>query len=253
VSVLRRLTDYSDPNSWGSRIRRRRTAQLRTMIENYSRHQPGPVRIIDMGGEASYWQIFGDPWLQAHGVKIDLVNLYGEKLPTNPNPDVYSMTVADCCDLSSVPDKSYAIAHSNSVLEHLNNWRQVAKFAATARRVAISYYIQTPNFWFPIEPHFGFFGFQLLPEAVRVDLIRKRALGNYPRADSLARAYDFVQDVRLLTGSHFATLFPEALIQRERLLGLVKSVTAIYTPEVCLKASAAPGGPRNTPIDLVLA
>ncbi len=74
MKMLRQLTNYDDPNSFGSRMRRRRGARLRALIEQCYAAK-GAVRLLDMGGEIRYWNIFGADYLMAHRVSITLVNL----------------------------------------------------------------------------------------------------------------------------------------------------------------------------------
>jgi hypothetical protein len=99
--------------------------------------------------------------------------------------------------------------------------------AAEIRRLAPHYYVQTPNFGFPIEPHFRMPFFHWLPETMRASmLLRWRKIG-FRRAETLERAMALVQEIHLLTGRHMAHLFPDAKIRRERVGPFVKSLIAI--------------------------
>ena len=49
--------------------------------------------------------------------------------------------------------------------------------AAEVRRLAPVYWVQTPNFWFPMEPHFLTPAWHWLPVDLRVAMLRRRALG----------------------------------------------------------------------------
>ncbi len=57
-------------------------------------------------------------------------------------------------------------------------------FADNVRRLAPRYYVQTPNYWFPFEPHFRTVGFQYLPERLRVMMLRRFALGFFQKFTS---------------------------------------------------------------------
>jgi hypothetical protein len=103
----------------------------------------------------------------------------------------------------------------------------MAAFAAHARRVGRSYYVQTPAFWFPIEPHFGMPVFHWLPESTRTAWLMRRSVGHFPKTESLDMAMRFVQSHRLLDRKQVQHLFPEAEIVSEKLLGLTKSYMAI--------------------------
>jgi hypothetical protein len=206
-------------------MRRRRSVMLRTLIEQCFAAK-GSVRLLDMGGEISYWNILDPEYLAAHRTSITLVNLSEENLPHNPDPARFTNMIGDCCDLS-FDDHSFDIAHSNSVIEHLGSWDKMTKFAAETRRVAEHYYVQTPAFWFPIEPHFGVPFFHWLPEPTRVGLVQRRAVGKGPRADNLDAAMALINYYRLLDKSQFAHLFPDAQLVQEKFLGLTKSFVCI--------------------------
>ena len=87
--------------------------------------------------------------------------------------------------------------------------------------------VQTPNRWFPIEPHFHFPYFQFLPEAVKVRLLMRFSLGWFDRVHDLDQARAIAREIRLLTRREFARLFPEAKIVPEKYYGLTKSFMAI--------------------------
>jgi len=111
-------------------------------------------------------------------------------------------------------DGSFDIAYSNSVIEHLDPGDR-ERFAGEIRRVADRYLVQTPNRWFPVEPHVLLPGFQFLPKSARRRLWR------------LGVSKDEFADIRLLDASELRRLFPDAVILRERLGGLTKSLIAI--------------------------
>ena len=93
-------------------------------------------------------------------VEITLLNL---TLVETDLPNVISIA-GDATDLSDFADKSFDIAFSNSVIEHLFSFQNQQKMALEAQRVSRYHFIQTPNFWFPIEPHWVFPCFQFLPK-----------------------------------------------------------------------------------------
>jgi SAM-dependent methyltransferase len=108
---------------------------------------------------------------------------------------------------------SFEIAYSNSLVEHLDPADR-PRFAAEIRRVAGRYWVQTPNRYFPIEPHVLLPGFQFLPEGARRRLWR---LG-MPRTP--------YEPIELLSAAELHQLFPDAVILRERFAGLTKSLIA---------------------------
>jgi hypothetical protein len=182
----------------------------------------GRCRIIDLGGADMYWDIscghIDDP-----RITIDLVNL--EVLPARRS-NVRSF-VGDACDLCDFDDMSYDLVHSNSLIEHVGRWEDMLRMATNVRRLAPSYFVQTPYFWFPIEPHFRAPFFHWLPEPWRYRLIMRRKLGYQNKAASVTEAMQSVQSASLLDARQYATLFPDAEIRRERILGLAKALIAV--------------------------
>src|SRR3546814_4765323 len=71
--------------------------------------------------------------------------------------------------------------------------------AAEVRRLAPVYYLQTPDFAFPVEPHFRTVGFHWLPEQARAALIQRRGFGFRKKAASVEEAVTNIQSVNLLT------------------------------------------------------
>lgn len=112
------------------------------------------------------------------------------------------------------PDNAFDVAYSNSVVEHLDPDDR-RRYADEVRRVARRYLVQTPNRWFPVEPHVLLPGFQFLPLAARRRLWR------------LGVSQDEFADIRLLDAAELHALFPEARIFRERFGGLTKSLIAV--------------------------
>ena len=95
--------------------------------------------------------------------------------------------------------------------------------ASEIRRVARAYWLQTPNFWFPMEPHFAVPGWQWMPRRLRTRLLMHFALGNRGRCCQPERSERLVDEIRLMTGRELRELFPGATLLPERFLGLTKS------------------------------
>ena len=222
--LTKSLTDYSNPRSVGSRLRLRRMAHLMPLIESVFR-QKGSVKILDVGGTSTYWGILSQDYLASRRVEITLLNLPGELHNSSSPP--FSVVEGDACDVADFADNSFDLVHSNSVLEHVGDWVRMKAFAHEVKRLAPRYFVQTPNYWFPIEPHFMCPFFHWLPEPVRVRLLLRTGLGHYPRAESVDVAVSAVQGARLLNRSMLASLFPDATIVTERVALLAKSLMAV--------------------------
>jgi hypothetical protein len=124
------------------------------------------------------------------------------------------------------PTGNFDVAFSNSVIEHLFTMEHQQAMAREAARLAPAYWIQTPNYWFPIEPHFHMIGWQWMPEAWRVAMLRKRRCGWRGPLPDLEQARAAVREIRLMKKHELQRLFPSGRIWGERFAGLVKSWVA---------------------------
>jgi SAM-dependent methyltransferase len=178
------------------RARERRAGLFRRLMDP----RPGE-RIVDVG--------CGEIGLAAHQAGneitgVDLVDRPGYAAPGR------EFVQADARALP-FPDGAFDIAHSNSLIEHVGDRERVA---AEVRRVGRRYFVQTPNRWFPIEPH------SLLPLVHLLPRRLGRRLWRFGVSD------DPFDDTRLLGARELRKLFPDALIVRERVGPLTKSLIA---------------------------
>lgn len=218
------LTDYGNPNSYASRLRAKRARRLMTLIDEVHAAK-GSCRILDVGGTERYWSIFDPAQLRRRNVSITLLNL--DRVELKDRGGLFVSVVGDGCDMQEYPPASFDLVHSNSVIEHVGLWPAMQAMAGEVRRVGRAYFVQTPYYWFPIEPHY--FGVMLhwLPLSWRVKLALRMRLGNWPRASSVAEAVEAQQSAQLLDVTMMRALFPDARLHRERWFGLTKSLMAI--------------------------
>ncbi|MGE5399929.1 MAG: methyltransferase domain-containing protein [Ignavibacteriales bacterium] len=186
---------------------------LNDLIGKGSEH---PVRILDVGGTLNFWESLGFPGL--HGSSITLLNLEKQ----NKNAKIECI-VGNGCEMSYLRNLSFDVVFSNSVIEHAGSFTEQKKMAKEIVRVGRAFFIQTPNFYFPLEPHVLFFGFQWLPLRVRAFLVRHFSLGWYEKFANYEESVKFVKSIRLLTKNELKILFPGASIYHERFLGITKS------------------------------
>lgn len=140
---------------------------------------------------------------------------------------VFKYMKGDATQLDSVAGFEYDVCHSNSVIEHVGDWNKKRCFAAEVRRIAEKYFVQTPSFWFPVEPHFVTPFFHWLPKPLRISMVSTFDLGWHRRAQSLDDAVAAVEGSDLLTYRMMRCLFPDAVVHRERLLFVAKSFVAV--------------------------
>jgi hypothetical protein len=169
-------------------------------------------------------------------VHVTLLNLEPQAV-SEPN---FTSLVGDARAMPQFADRQFDLVFSNSTIEHLGSYAAQQAMAAEVRRVGRGYYIQTPNRFFPLEPHFLLPGFQFLPLGVRAWLVGHFKLGWFPRIADRRQARAEVAAIRLLSEVEFRALFPGAAIYKERYFGMTKSFVA-YTPvgEVAEPSSAS--------------
>lgn len=223
-SFTQSITDYHSTASIGSYFRQRRAKHIVNLIEQCFEvyHK---VDIVDIGGRPSYWNIIPEAILEKNRVHITLIN-YSDELGEVNHPRFKSV-IADGCDLHQYESQSFQLAHSNSVVEHVGNWDKVSALASEIKRLAPAYYVQTPNFWFPLEPHFMTPIFHWLPKPVQVQMISRWTLGHMNKQTSTYDAVQLIESVRLLDSTMFFSLFDDAERHKERILGLPKSLIAL--------------------------
>jgi ubiquinone/menaquinone biosynthesis C-methylase UbiE len=199
-----------------SRVNRYRRARFELFMRLIDKNKP--VSILDVGGTLPYWKQLGDLY-KSDRIKITVVNIDQEEA----EDENISVRNGNACDLAEYPDNSFDVVHSNSVIEHVGQMVQMQQMAAEIRRLAPSYFVQTPNAGFPIEPHYKLPLVHWLPEHARVGVLRK--LGRVP--DDPLRATWVVQRTFLLTKAQMRALFPDAELINEKWFGLTKSIIAM--------------------------
>jgi Methyltransferase domain len=219
---LLRAANVADPGSLSNRFRSRRFAAFAGIVE-WLKECTRPVRIIDVGGTSEFWRQRG--WRSDPGVEITVVNLQGAA--HNGCGDGVHQMHGDATDLRQFEDMAFDVVFSNSTIEHLGGWRGQRCMADEVRRLAPVYWVQTPNYWFPIEPHFLVPCWHYLPVRTRARLIRSRRFGHRGPCPNDLTALALVQEIRLVTVKELELLFPDAEVLVERFGPLTKSLVAV--------------------------
>jgi hypothetical protein len=218
--VWTRIVDNSDENSIATRMRRKRFNLFLDILRTVPKSSSHPIKILDIGGTQRFWEDMG--FTNQSDVHITLLNLEPQQI----DHENLSSLVGDATDLVGIKDREFDLVFSNSVIEHVGDLDRQRRMAQEVQRVGQRYFVQTPNYLFPIEPHFVFVGFQWLPVWMRTLLVRNFSLGWMPRASDATEARQLVDSVRLLRRKEFKALFPTATIYEERILGMTKSFVA---------------------------
>ena len=213
--LFKAFADNRDPASLSSRLRRKRLAFFLSLAARLDK----PATILDIGGTEDFWRAtIVDT---ERGIQVTLLNLSEQSL-SSPN---FTSVKGDARGLQ-FPDASFDIVFSNSVIEHVGDFEDQRKMAEEVRRVGKRYFVQTPNLYFPIEPHFLFPFFQFMPLVTRAWLLRRFKLGWFDREPDPKRAQAIVESVRLLSKKEMLALFPSSCLFEEKFFGLTKSFVA---------------------------
>lgn len=205
----------TDKNSLGNKFRQKRMLFFKDQLENL----PKPVRILDVGGNQKFWENAG-----LHGnndVQITILNL--EKCEVNYD-NLVSVS-GDATNLSEYRDGEFDIAFSNSVIEHLYNWANQKKMADEVARVGKYHYVQSPNKYFLIEPHYLLPFFNFLPKKMQLFILTKTRLSR-KRKWSEESAKQYIDEIVLLSKNDMKKLFPQSKMWKERFMLMTKSFVA---------------------------
>lgn len=205
--------DGGNKTSFSSKFRKERLAIFFDFIKDL----PSPVKILDVGGTESFWEMAGLAGNEKY--QITILNIREEKTKY-PN---LKFAQGDAKNMKEFSDQSFDVVFSNSVIEHVGGLAEQEKMAQEIRRIGKKYFVQTPNFYFPVEPHFLFPLFQFFPLPIKSLLIRNFNLGWRKRVSDKERAKNEAQSVRLLKKKELEKLFPGAKIKKEKLFLLTKS------------------------------
>jgi len=146
------------------------------------------------------------------GISLADVQDYRQSFPHVPG------VVFDGCALPFA-DQSFDIVYCNAVLEHLPNQELLRRFAAEVQRVGRGWFVTTPNFWYPFDPHYHLPFVQLLPEAKQRRLVT--SLGKTPYSH-----------LHLLTRKQLRKLFPAGKVVGCRVTLYPETLIAYRAPSV---------------------
>jgi SAM-dependent methyltransferase len=198
----------------------------------YLRPRPG-ARILDLGSEDGSHLASILPFRDG----IVVADISKEALRVAEEKFGYGTMLIDESGKMPCPDGHFDIVFCNSVIEHVTvdktdvnrmaSGREFAeaaferqkRFAQEIRRVAKSYFVQTPHKYFPIESHTWMPAFVVfMPRSWLIQTLRVTNKF-WPKKTSA--------DWHLLTPGQMRTLFPDAEIIIESIAGLPKSIMAI--------------------------
>lgn len=174
-------------------------------------------RVLDLGasGEVFLRYTFEDVYPYPQRITGGGCDL-GEVLSARHYYPQPSYAVFDGCRLP-FPDKSFDLVFSNAVIEHVPGRQK--QFADEVMRVGKSWFVTTPNYWYPFESHYHLPFVQFLPRWLQREY--NRLLGTHiPKGR--------VQDLALLSAGQLQRLFPTSLVARVRVTFWPETLVAYH-------------------------
>ena len=207
------IANKRSENPLDQKFQKRRFELFNSLLDSLEER---PMNILDIGGSVNYWNSMN---FKRNDCEITLLtpDVVEVKEP------VFRSIKGDPTDLSQFADRQFDVVFSSSAIEHLYTFKQQRKMAREVERVGRNYFIQSPNFWFPIEPYWFFPFFHFFPKWLRIEMTHKFDLGLIGRMPTRVKAIDKVEEVRLLTKTELKRLFPNSRILPERYFGMDKS------------------------------
>ena len=123
------------------------------LLESVFHPQPGD-RVLDIGasGEVFLRYTFEDVYPYPERVVAGGYE-WNEVASARRYYPQCTYTVFDGCRLP-FPDQSFDLVFSNAVIEHILGTGRQQQFAREIMRVGKSWFVTTPNYWYPFESHY---------------------------------------------------------------------------------------------------
>jgi hypothetical protein len=187
----------------------------------WERMQPAKeTRILDVGGYPWCWR---DSKVSS---SVTILNLHILPGLENEYKDRHTLVQGDATCMQ-YQDQQFDIVFSNSVIEHLETYQQQERFAKEVRRVGKDLWIQTPAKCFFLEPHLLTPFIHWLPKRMQISLARNFTVWGLITRPDRQRAFEYVNEIKLLNESEMKALFPDCEIVKEKIWGLTKSYVAV--------------------------
>ncbi|MEN8152915.1 MAG: class I SAM-dependent methyltransferase [Acidobacteriota bacterium] len=182
---------------------------------------PQPTdKILDVGGTIFNWKLIN------YKNDVVLLNLSEPEQSVDGEMKNISYVRGDALSLA-YEDNSFDICFSNSVIEHVGDFKDQQLFAKEISRVGKKLWLQTPARSFFFEPHYLTPFIHWLPKNFQKKIMKNFTLRGLITRPSKNQVEDFVNDIRLLTFKEIKNLFPGCLIKKERFLFMTKAYYVI--------------------------
>ena len=205
-----------------SKISRTRKLELFNKLMNPTKE----MKILDIGAEINPTNENIIQFIDSYSWNnnVSAINLSSEHISLIKQyyPEV-DARVGDACALPW-EDKHFDIVYSNAVIEHLGSFEKQKKMAAEIMRVGKSWFITTPNRWYPFEFHMRLPFVTWLP---RNGYIRFGQLISYNRVERKYMTGIKRDGLRLITAKELKHYFPSSRIIKQRVTFMAETLICV--------------------------
>ncbi|EIM65119.1 hypothetical protein [Desulfobacter postgatei] len=207
ISLTKTLRKYTQKN---------RAHFFFSLIEKMNR----PINIIDLGGTATFWASWG--LSETDHIHVTLINNHHvDKTNIGYDNSIPYITeiIKDVNELAVEDFQGYDLIFSNSMIEHLDSRQKQSNLAQTIEKSKRPYFIQVPNKYFIIDPHFPhpcvpFFA--LYPKNLQARLLTVYRFGSGSKSNSFEEAQRRLKFYNPLSLKELKKLFPSSeIIKKE--------------------------------------
>lgn len=181
------------------------------------------MRILDVGaeinpaGDGSLQLIDSYPWKS----NLSAINL--SEAHINKIKEVYpeiDARIGNACNLP-YPDKSFDVVYCNAVIEHVGSFEHQKQMASEIMRVGKSWFVTTPNRWYPFEFHMRLpfvtwlplHGYLWVGRLISYNHIHQRYMAGFKRSH-----------LRLMTISELRQSFPDSRIIKSQITFMAENL-----------------------------
>ncbi len=141
--MIKRIADYGNKDSFVNKARRNRIKLFVSFVSSL----PRPLNILDVGGSIQFWK-------KADFTDKDINYTIINPRMTSRIEDSFTVINGDGTNIHQFEGNQFDVVFSNSVIEHIYTFEKQQAMASEMQRVGKYHFVQTPNYFFPIEPHF---------------------------------------------------------------------------------------------------
>lgn len=185
------------PKEWVLQVVSRKRVQIANRFISLIQKENGKNTCLEIGGP----NFIATDILVPYFSRYFIVNPNKNELNNLSLRNTIVPILGDGCQLP-IADKSIDFIFCNAVIEHIPKVNRPLLAKEIQRVCKKGFFISTPNYYFPFEPHYHLPFFQYLPETLRRFLLRHITIGFINQHSN--------EYIKLLTLKELKYIFPKA-------------------------------------------